>query len=341
MNRIVRSGAMICGALVLVAAFSSVALSGRPARAATKQQIVIRVGDQPAAVGPYGAFWIANIKGYFRDDGITVERHTYANGPEAELDLANGHLDFVMAALLPHLQAFAGGAPLRIVASLAKGNTTLVASKNITDVKQLDGQRVGTPGIGTIHDTALSLVEDQYHIHVTHVPAKITDLPVMLAKGEIVAFEGWETAAAQAVLTVPGAHYLIRQPVPNNENLELAVSTAFAQQHSQATELVVRDVAKAMKYIAACKPQAINALATMMDVPDAQKVLETAWPQLGLTDPNLNEKSAVQWITLAVRDEKLTAPLAKSDPQAFLMSASDLSYLRKAEASHIPTPPCS
>jgi ABC-type nitrate/sulfonate/bicarbonate transport system substrate-binding protein len=86
-----------------------------------------------------------------------------------------------------------------------------------------------------------------------------------------VAFVGWETVAAQAVLTVPGAHYLIRQPVPNNENLELAVSTTFANQHPQATETVVRDVVKAMKFVEACKPQAIKLLATMMDVPDAEK----------------------------------------------------------------------
>jgi NitT/TauT family transport system substrate-binding protein len=245
-----------------------------------------------------------------------------------------------MAALLPHLQAFAGGTPLRIITSLTKGNTTLVAGKDITDLKQLDGKRVGTPGLGTIHDTALSLVEDENHIKATHVPAKITDLPVMLSKGEIAAFEGWETVAAQTVLTVPGAHYLIRQPVPNNENLELAVSSNFAKAHPGATEAVVRDVARAMRFISSCKPQAIDLLATMMDVPDAQKVLNTAWPQLGLTDPNLNVKSAVQWIELAVRDDKITAPMAKSDPRAFLMSATDLSYLRKAEATRARPPSC-
>ena len=339
MNSISKALPTVC-AVTVAALIASMATTSKPAPAQTKQPIVIRVADQAAAVGPYGAFWIANLKGYFREDGITVERHTFANGPEAELDLANGHIDMVMAALLPHLQAFAGGAPLRIIMSLTKDNTTLVAAKNITDVKQLDGARVGSPGIGTIHDTALSLVEDQYHIKVTHVPAKMTDLPVMLSKGEIVAFEGWETAAAQAVLTVPGAHYLIRRPVPNNENLELAVSTTFAKQHPQATETVVRDVVKAMKFIAACKPQAVKLLATMMDVPDAQKVLDTAWPQFTLTDPNLNEKSAVQWIQLAVRDEKLTAAQAKSDPHAFLMSATDLSFLKKAEASRIPKPAC-
>ena len=310
------------------------------ASAAGPQQVVVRVADQPGAVGPYGAFWIANLKGYFKADGITVERHTFANGPEAELGLANGHIDMVMAALLPHLQAFAGGAPLRIVMSLTKGNTTLIAGKDITDVKQLDGKRVGTPGIGTIHDTALTLVEQQNHITVTHVPAKITDLPVMLAKGEIAAFEGWETVAAQTVLTVPGAHYLVRQPVPNNENLELAASTAFIKDHPQAAEAIVRDVVKAMRFIAACKPQAVNLLATMMDVPDAQKVIETALPQINITDPTLNVKSAVQWIDLAVKDDKLTAPLAKSNPQGFLMSASDLTFLKKAQSASLPKPSC-
>ncbi|MGH7714374.1 MAG: ABC transporter substrate-binding protein [Vulcanimicrobiaceae bacterium] len=329
----------LCAALAILFALS-VTGGTKIAFAQAKPQIVVRVADQPGAEAPYGAFWIANLKGYFREDGITIDRHTYANGPEAELDLANGHVDMVMAALLPHLQAFANGAPLRIVMSLTKGNTTLVAAKNITNVKQLNNQRVGTPGLGTIHDTALGLVEEENHITVTHVPAKITDLPVMLEKGDIVAFEGWETVAAQTVLTVPGAHYLIRQPVPNNENLELAASTTFTTQHAQAAEAVVRDVVRAMRFISACKPQAIALLATMMNIPDAQKVLDTAWPQIGITDPNLNVKSAVQWINLAVRDEKISAPLAKSDPQAFLMSATNLDFLHKAEAARIPPPVC-
>jgi|GEM_PF-1132781 len=327
---------------ILVSALTAFAgPAGRqPAAAAGNRPVVLRIADEPGAVGPYGAFWIAQLKGYLKQDGITVERHTFANGPEAELDLANGHIDMVMAALLPHLQAFAGGAPLRIIMSLTKGNTTLVAGKGITSVKQLDGKRVGTPGIGTIHDTALSLVEQENHITVTHVPAKITDLPVMLAKGEIAAFEGWETVAAQTVLTVPGAHYLVRQPVPNNENLELAASTAFMKEHPKATEAIVRDVVKAMKFIDVCRPQAVELLATMMDVPNAAKVLDTALPQINITDPNLNVKSAVMWIDLAVKDDKITAPLAKSDPQAFLMSASDLTFLKRAESAPIPTPSC-
>jgi len=330
----------LCSIVLSLACLVAFGGASVPAGAAAKEQVVVRVADQPGAVGPYGAFWIADLKGYFKEDGITVERHTFANGPEAELGLANGHIDMVMAALLPHLQAYAGGAPLRIVMSLTKGNTTLIASKDITDVKQLDGKRVGTPGIGTIHDTALSLVEQQNHITVTHVPGKITDLPVMLAKGEIVAFEGWETVAAQTVLTVPGAHYLVRQPVPNNENLELAASTTFMKAHPEAAALVVRDVVRAMKYITACKPQAVNLLATMMDVPDAQKVIETALPQINITDPNLNVPSAVQWIELAVKDDKIAAPLAKSNPQGFLMTASDLTLLKKAESSKTPAPKC-
>src|SRR5581483_5043022 len=165
----------------------------------------------------------------------------------------------------------------------------------------------------------------QNHFAATHVPAKITGLPQMLAKGQISAFEGWETVAAETVLTVPGAHYL-PQPFLNNEIVELAASESFIKAHRRATDLVVRDIVKAMKYISACKPQAIGLLAAKMDTPNAQKILETALPQLNITDPNLNVPSAVQWIDLEVKDEKLVSPLAKSNPQGFLAALSDLSF---------------
>ncbi len=311
------------------------------AMAAPEQSIIVRVGDQPSAQLVYGAFWVAEAKGYFHRNGIKIERHTYANGPQADLDLAKDHIDMAMAALLPHMQAFAGGVPLKLVLSLTKGNTTLVAAKGITDVGQLNGKRVGSPGLGTIHDTALSLMEAEHHIKVTHVPARITDLPVLLEKGDISAFIGWETVAAQAVLTVPGVHYLVRQPIPNNENLELAVSDKFIKAHPQATQHIVDGIVEAMKFISACKPEAKAILANTLNVSEAKEIVDTAWPQIDITQPDLNVSSAVMWIRAAVDGGKLAAPLAKSNPKAFLESASDMSFLKKAEAKKIPVPSCS
>jgi len=308
--------------------------------ASPEKSIVVSVGTEPSAQLVYGAFWIAEAKGYFRQYGIKIQTHTYSSGPQADLDLAHGHIDMAQAALLPHLQAFAGGIPMKLVVSLTKGNTTLVAAKGITKVDQLNGKRVGSPGLGTIHDTALSLIAKEHHIHITHVPAPITDLPVLLKKGDISAFIGWETVAAHAVLTVPGAHYLIRQPFPNNENLELAVSDKFIKEHPEATQHIVDGIVKAMKFISACTPEAKAMLANMINVPDAKKVVETAWPQIDITKPNLNVKSSVMWIRGDVDKGKLTAPLAKRNPRAFLESASDMRFLKKAEAQAIPVPHC-
>jgi hypothetical protein len=52
-------------AVIVAALIASIAITSKPALAQTKQPIVIRVADEPAAVGVYGAFWIANLKGTF------------------------------------------------------------------------------------------------------------------------------------------------------------------------------------------------------------------------------------------------------------------------------------
>ena len=92
-----------------------------------------------------------------RQEGIKIERKTYANGPSALLDINN--LDAVMAAIVPFMQYVARGGDLSIVMSVTKGNAPIIGKKQYKTVKDLDGKKVGTPGIGTIHDAVLGYIQ--------------------------------------------------------------------------------------------------------------------------------------------------------------------------------------
>ena len=127
-----------------------------------------------------------------------------------------------MAGLAPYMQAAAQGSDFVVLMSITKGNAPLVARAEIKSAKDLNGKRVGTPGLGTIHDTMLTLYEKEHGIKVEHVSAKITDLVAMLEKGEVAGVLCWETVAATTVRTVKGAHYLAPLPViPGAESLEV------------------------------------------------------------------------------------------------------------------------
>ena len=81
------------------------------------------------------------------------------NGPAGLLDLPSGSVDAVMAAIVPFMQFAARGGEFKLVMSLTKGNAALVGLKKYTSYKGLDGKKVGTPGIGTIHDAVLGYAE--------------------------------------------------------------------------------------------------------------------------------------------------------------------------------------
>src|SRR5262249_4105358 len=120
----------------------------------------VRLADQPGAEVDYAAVWLAEGLGYLEEEGIKIDRRSYANGPAAMLDFPSGSIDAVMAAIVPFMQFAAGGGQFKLIMSLTKGNAPLVGLKKFKSYKDLDGQNIGSPGIGTVHDAVLGYVEE-------------------------------------------------------------------------------------------------------------------------------------------------------------------------------------
>src|SRR6185437_10619105 len=233
--------------LMALALLSLLAVVGPLASSAAAQNLTtVRFGDQIGSEIDYADIWVAEMNGYYQDEGIKVVRKTYANGPSTLLDLNN--LDATSAAIVPYMEFVARGGKITMVMSLTKGNAPIVGKKKYTSVKQLAGKKVGTPGIGTIHDAILGYIEQSQGFKVQHVPAKVSDAAVMIQKGEIEAFIGWEPASAAAVAQAPNVMHYIQQlpPIPNSESLELAFRPGFIKDHPDVVEKFVRATLKAI-----------------------------------------------------------------------------------------------
>ena len=300
---------------------------------AQPKTLTLRVGDQVGSELDYGPFWIAVEKGYLKEEGITYTRKTYVNGPNTLLDFNKGELDMVMAGLGPYMQAAAQGANFVMITSITKGNAPLIARPEIKSPRDLNGKKVGSPGLGTIQDTMLSLYEKEHGIKVEHVPTKITDLIAMLEKGDVVAFTGWETVAATTVLKVKGAHYLAPLPVlPNAESLEVIVSRKLAQSDPNAVLGLTRALLKGMRYYERFEEDALRIIAKAMNVPDALEIAKLAKGQIKITDPYMDQKSA-QIIFQALLDTRKILPDKLASFDDFTKRFVDYSFLRKADES--------
>lgn len=292
----------------------------------------VRFGDQTGSEVDYADIWVAELNGYFKDEGIKIERKTYANGPSALLDLNN--LDAVTAAIVPYMQFAARGGQVTMVMSLTKGNAPIVGKKKYTSVKELAGQKVGTPGIGTIHDAVLGYIEQTQGFNVSHVPAKISDVAVMIEKGEVEAFIGWEPASAAAVAQAPNLlHYIQRMPpIPNSESLELAFRPAYIKEHPETVEKFVRATLRAVEWIKVNGPEkTAELIAKKMNDPNSYKVNLDAIKSVDVTQPRIDMPSTRIWLTTIAKQGKIPEDLVK-DTDAWVMKYVDYSFLDKAEA---------
>ena len=294
----------------------------------------VRLGDQPGAEVDYAAVWIAEGLGYYEQEGIRIERKTYANGPAALLDMPSGSVDAVMAAIVPFMQFVARGGDLKIVMSLTKGNAALVGLKKYTSYKQLDGKKVGTPGIGTIHDAMLGYAEQSMGFKVERVFGKITDIAVMIDKGEVEAFIGWEPASAAAIAQSDKLHYIAQlPPIPNAESLELAFSPKMVKENPDVVFRFVRATLRGIEYIRTQpKEKVAELLAKKMNDPKAVPVILNAMGSVILTEPKLDMPSTRIMLQTIAKQGKIPEDLVK-DADGWVGKYIDYSYLEKAQAS--------
>jgi NitT/TauT family transport system substrate-binding protein len=293
----------------------------------------VRLADQNGSEVDYAAVWVAEINGYFKEEGIQIERKTYANGPSSLLDINN--LDAVMAAIVPFMQFVARGGDVRIVMSVTKGNAPIIGKKQYKSVKDLNGKRVGTPGLGTIHDAVLAYIQHSQGLKFETVPAKITDVAIMVQKGEVEAFIGWEPASAAAVALAPDIlHYIQRMPpIPNAESLQLAFKTSYAKENPDTVVKFVRATLRGIEWIKTNgKHKTAEMVSKKMNDPKSLPVNLDALESVDLTQPRLDMPSTRLWLTTIAKQGKIPEELVK-DVDGWIGKYLDYSFLEKAEAS--------
>ncbi len=322
-------------AVMMRAAAASLALTAFGlAHAQQPAPAVVRLADQPAAEVDYAAVWVAEMLGYFDQEGIKIDRRTYPNGPAALLDFPSGNIDAVMAGLSPIMQFAAGGGQFVMVASVTKGNAALVGKKQFKSYADLNGRKVGTPGLGTVHDAMLFYIEKTQGLKFQRVPGKITDIAVMLDRGEVDAFIGWEPASAAAIAKSKDAHYVAQwPPLANAESLQLVFQPKIAKDNPDLIVRFLRAMVRGMAYIKAnSKENVADILAKKMNDPSSKPIAVMALGSVNVTDPRLDMPSTRIILQTISEQGKIPKELV-ANVDAWLGKYLDYSFLQKAEQS--------
>lgn len=317
-----------------IAALCAQAVQAQDKPAGAKPLQVIRLADQPSAEVSYAVVWVAEALGYFAEEGIRIERKTFANGPAGLLEFANGTVDAEMAAVAPFMQFAARGGDFKMLISLTKGNSALVGLKQYKSYADLNGKRVGVPGLGTTHDAVLSYVEQSQGLKFQRVFAKVTDIAIMIEKGEVDAYIGWEPAAALAIQQNPKLHYIAQlPPIKNVESLEMIVQPKLAKEKPELVYGFVRAIRRGIEYVKTNPKEKIaQIVVNKMGDPTAMPVVMNALNSVILTDPRLDMPSTRILMQTIAKQGKIPEELVK-DVDGWMAKYIDYSFLDRAEKS--------
>ena len=335
-DRVSRRGRRLFAGLAGAVFALGLALGISPAALAQggKALTTVRLGDEIGSEADYANIWVADALGYYADEGVKIDRRTFNNGPEGLLHFANGEIDMIAAGLAPFMEMAARGQDFKMLMSVTKYNAPLVGAKKYHSYKDLNGQKVGSPGLGTVQDAVLTYVENTQHIKFQRVFAKVSDFAIMAQKGEIAAFISWEPAAATAIHQNPALHYIAQlPPIKNAESLEVIVSPAFVKEHPQAVEGFVKATLRGMQYIKTHSARKVaEIVAKKMNNPKGVPIVLDAMKSITVTDPRVDMPST-RIILKAVIDAKKIPASFGQDIDGWVNKYLDYSYLDKAEKS--------
>jgi ABC-type nitrate/sulfonate/bicarbonate transport system substrate-binding protein len=109
---------------------------------------------------------IAIAKGFFKDQGLSVEQIFVRGGPTAIAALVSGNVEFgsIGGAQAP-IRSNARGLDLHILASLSNyTNYTLLGSKEARSIEELRGKIIGVTGAGAFSDFAIRIFLKRHNL---------------------------------------------------------------------------------------------------------------------------------------------------------------------------------
>ncbi len=220
-------------------------------QAGRKAVTTVRMGYLVGDIHQIGCFVGRELELFEKEagPGFRFRYLEYVNGPAQMTEFVAGGLDAGYVGVVPALRALSQGADLKIVASANLEGSALVARLDIENVRGLDGRTVGTPGLGTIQNAMLSMVENRLGItfRPKHYPGPST-LPLALEKGEIDGYIAWEPFCAEAVVNGTGrVVYTSRDILPGHQCCILYVSGKLLREDRRLALSIVKAHVKAMQ----------------------------------------------------------------------------------------------
>jgi NitT/TauT family transport system substrate-binding protein len=295
---------------------------------AAPEMLKLRLGYNIGSLNREVFLETAFRQGFFKKQGLEIEDKGYAVGGQIVQDLVGRNLDVGLVGISPSLTGVARGGDIVVVASQVKNTAPLIARKSIKSMKELDGKKVGTPGISSIQDTMLLYLEKQNGFKTTHVYGKATELVNYMEKGEIDAILAWEPVASQAVAKLD-AHYLLNTAIEGAEASMVTMSGKMVREHPKEVVAFLRATRDTQLYIASHMDEVIAIAAEKTGIPADVIKNGMTRSKLFVLPHAINMDSVRLVAEIDIASGKLP-DIKPADLDQFLRKAIDESFLKKS-----------
>ena len=205
---------------------------------------------------------IIKEKKLFEKQGLKVEWGEFLAGAYLMQHLSSGEVDFGTCGAVPTMITRGRGVDVVILASSNTEGSSIIVKNEITGVKDLDGLKLGTPGIGSIQDAMVDMVARKNKIRILHKHMKVSDMPIFLKKGEIDGFIAWAPHPSRAVALGYG-HILLTSAdiLPGHQCCVLVAKGELLQKDPETVRKVMSAYMEAFDWFRAHRDEAIAMMA--------------------------------------------------------------------------------
>lgn len=238
------------GALVIVVIS---ALDTSRATSAPLERVVFADATQMTAASA----WVAEAKGYFRDEGVDVQVRRFEFGRQAFAEMLLGRADVATVAATPFVLASFTRRDFVVFANMSysDNDVKIIArrDRHITKAADLRGKTVAASK-GTSAEYFLEAFLANYGVPRQTLVIRDLDQPALaeaLAKGEVDAVAAFEPFALKARKRLGSDAVVITAPEVYRETFNLAARRDFAEARPQALVKFLRAIERGQKFILA------------------------------------------------------------------------------------------
>jgi NitT/TauT family transport system substrate-binding protein len=262
--------------------------------------VVVASGADPG----YAVFVVAVKEGFFKNHGIDASLRVFPGAPQVMEATLAGDADMGATSEQLPILSKAQGADIHVVSTLQSSDKTigLVAKKEITKPKDLEGKKVGI-----VTATASDYFAYRYFaIHgidkskVTLQNIAANNMVPVFQRGDIDAFFLWSPNPETAMQTVPGSHVLAWNG--QDKAYSLTIFTFFGKklyENKPMAQAAVAALIDAEKFIVKNQAKTIEHLvsALQLDPANAKTALEPYTMKVALTEENRESmKNVAEWL---------------------------------------------